>query len=90
MSAVSAPTPPKVTAAPEIRRHLLHMVIGVVAVHALAITLYYALDVPQRPTNFRRVFTGVWMVATLPVVLVGLSRVRAARIRARRARRAGP
>ena len=82
-------TPPKITAAPEIRRHLLHMVLGVVAVHALAIALYYALDVPQRPPNFRRIFTGVWMVATLPVVLVGLARVRAARIRARHARRTG-
>lgn len=82
-------TPPRITAAPEIRRHLLHMVLGVVAVHALAIALYYALDVPQRPPGFRRIFTGVWMVATLPVVLVGLARVRAARIRARHARRAG-
>jgi len=87
---VPAPTtPPPVSAAPELRRHLLHMVIGVVAVHAIAIALYYALDVPHRPPNFRRIFTGVWMVATLPVVLVGMTRVRAARLRARHARRAG-
>ncbi|GLC24157.1 hypothetical protein [Roseisolibacter agri] len=86
---MSAPTPPKITAAPELRRHLLHMVLGVVAVHAIAIALYYALDVEHRPANFRRIFTAVWMVATLPVVLVGLSRVRKARIRARHARRVG-
>ena len=86
---MSAPTPTKITAAPELRRHLLHLVLGVVAVHALAIALYYALDVVHRPPNFRRIFTAVWMVATLPVVLGGRSRVRKARIRARHARRAG-
>ena len=86
MTPVSAP-PPRVSAAPELRRHLLHMVIGVVAVHAIAVALYYALGVEQRPPNFRRVFTGIWMVATLPVVLVGLSRIRRTRIRVRHARR---
>ncbi|MDF1506304.1 hypothetical protein [Roseisolibacter sp. H3M3-2] len=76
-----------VSAARELRRHLMVMVLGVVAVHAVALALYYALDVEQRPAAFRRVFTGVWTVATLPVVLIGLSRVRAARLRARHARR---
>jgi hypothetical protein len=82
-------TPPKASAAPELRRHLMHMVIGVLAVHAIAVALYYGLDVEQRPPTFRRVFTAVWMLATLPVVLVGLTRVRAARLRARQARRGG-
>lgn len=77
----------KVSAAPELRRHLMHMMLGVLAVHAIAIALYYALGVEQRPPTFRKVFTGIWMVATLPVVLVGLTRVRAARVRARHARR---
>ncbi|MGZ8456627.1 MAG: hypothetical protein ACXWZ4_08530 [Gemmatirosa sp.] len=80
--------PPKVSARPELRRHLMHMMIGVLAVHAIAIALYYGLDVEQRSPNFRRIFTAIWMLATLPVVLVGLARVRAARIRARRARSA--
>ena len=84
------PTDPrKISAKPELRRHLMHMMIGVLAVHALAIALYYGLDVEQRPPTFRKVFAGIWMVATLPVVLVGLTRVRAARVRARRTRRGG-
>jgi predicted membrane protein len=76
-----------VSARAELRRHLLVMVLGVVAVHAVGVALYYGLGVENRPTNFRRVFAGVWTVATLPVVLLGLSRVRAARLRARHARR---
>jgi hypothetical protein len=82
---------PEAPAAPgaraELRRHLLVMVLGVVAVHALGIALYYGLGVERRPADFRRIFAGAWTVATLPVVLVGLSRVRAARLRARHARR---
>ncbi len=81
--------PPKVSTAPELRRHLMHMMIGVLAVHAIAIALYYALGVEQRPPTFRKVFTGIWMVATLPVVIVGLTRIRATRLRARQARRSG-
>ena len=87
------PTPDPTASAPsakaELRRHLLHMVIGVLAVHAIGIALFYALGVEQRPSNFRRIFAGLWIGATLPVVLVGLSRIRAARLRARRARRSG-
>ena len=84
---MSPPIPPSVSARPELRRHLMHMILGVLAVHALGIALYYGLGVEQRPTNFRRVFAGLWIGATLPVVLVGLSRIRAARLRARHARR---
>jgi hypothetical protein len=82
-------SPPRVTAAPELRRTLLLMVLGVLVVHALGIALYYALGVEQRPATFRRVFGVVWVLATLPIVLVGLSRIRAARLRARQARRTG-
>jgi high-affinity Fe2+/Pb2+ permease len=74
-------------AARELRGHLLRLALGVVAVHAVAIALYYALDVASRSVDFQRGFTVAWTVATLPVVLVGLSRVRAARLRARHARR---
>ena len=73
----------------ELRRHLMHMILGVLAVHALGIALHYGLGVEQRPTNFRRIFAGLWVGATLPVVLIGLSRIRAARLRARHARRTG-
>lgn len=84
-----SPPPPRTAVARELRRHLLVMVLGVAAVHAAAIALYYVLGVEQRPPAYRRIFTGVWMLAALPVVLVGLARIRAARLRARRARRPG-
>jgi hypothetical protein len=84
----SDPGSPAPTTKAELRRHLMHMMLGVLAVHALGIAFYYALGVEQRPSNFRRIFAGLWIAATLPVVLVGLSRIRAARLRARHARRA--
>lgn len=84
------PVPPaRPSAAPELRRHLLVMVLATVAVHALAIALYYVLRVEQRDAGTRRLFTGAWMLATLPVVLVGMTRIRAARQRIRHARRTG-
>ena len=73
----------------ELRRHFMHMMLGVLAVHALGLALFYGLDVERRPTNFRRIFAGLWVGATLPVVLIGLARIRAARLRARHARRSG-
>ena len=82
-----APGTPTPSTKVELRRHLMHMMLGVLAVHMLGIALYYALGVEQRPSDFRRVFAGLWIAATLPVVLVGLSRIRAARLRARHARR---
>ena len=81
------PGTPGTTTKAELRRHLMHMMLGVLAVHTLGIALYYALGVEQRPSNFRRIFAGLWIAGTLPVVLVGLSRIRAARLRARHARR---
>lgn len=82
-----APAPARSAAAPELRRILLWMVLAAVGVHAVAIALYYLLDVDARPVGFQRIYTVVWTVATLPVVLIGLSRVRAVRLRARHARR---
>lgn len=82
------PGTPGSTTKAELRRHFLHMMLGVLAVHTLGVALYYALGVEQRPTNFRRIFAGLWVGATLPVVLVGLSRIRGTRLRARHARRA--
>ena len=91
---MSAPRPARPasapgSAAPELRRHLLQMALAVIAVHAVAILLHSVLDVERRPAAFQRWFTAGWMVATLPVVLVFMARIRAARLRARHARRTG-
>ncbi len=89
------PTPPsdaprRSSAAPELRRLLLRMVLGVIAVHAGAIGLYYALDVERRPQRTRNAFVVAWTLATLPVVLVGMTSIRKARLRARHARQRTP
>ncbi len=90
-----SPTPPpdaprRASAAPELRRLLLRMVLAVVAVHAVAIGLYHALEIERRPQRTRNVFVVAWTLATLPVVLVGMTSIRKVRLRARHARRRAP
>ncbi len=77
------------TAAPELRRLLLWMVLATVALHAVAIALHTALDVGDWPAGRQKAFTAGWMVASLLVVLPFMARIRAARLRARHARRTG-
>lgn len=64
------------------------LVVSVLAVDAAAIAVYYLSGLDQAGTRTRIVFTIVWTVATLLVVLLGLTRIRATRLRARR--RAAP
>lgn len=71
-------------AAPEMRRHLLVMIGIVVVLDAVAIGAYYLLDLRSAAPHIQYVFTAVWTVLTLLVVLRGMGRVRAARLRARR------
>ncbi len=86
------PTPPgpgpagRPSAAAELRRHLLHLVLGVVALDVVAIVFYRMAGVEGWPAARRNTFTVVWVALTLAVVSVFLSRIRAARIRARRSR----
>jgi hypothetical protein len=88
VSTPASPPPPAVapSAARDLRRHLLHLVLGVLALHAVAITFHRVAGVDAWPSGQQRLFTIVWVALTLVVVSVFLSRVRAARIRARRAR----
>jgi hypothetical protein len=81
----SDPTPPPVAEAPmpppapDIRRLLLQLVLRVLAVHAVAIALYYAADVARAGQHIRLAFVTVWMALTLAVVLPSLLRIRRAR-----------
>jgi hypothetical protein len=93
------PTPPaptrgagaaRPTAAADLRRHLLHLVLGVVALDAVALTVHRMARVDAWPTGRQQAFTAVWVVLTLVIVSVFLSRIRTARIRARRARAGRP
>lgn len=80
---------PRATAAPELKRHLLTLVVAVVVLDVVAIAAYELLDLDQRTGTVRSLFLGGWTLATLAVVLPIMSRIRAARLRARRARAAG-
>jgi hypothetical protein len=66
------------------RRRFLEFLASVGAVHVIAITLYYALDVSHTPAARQRMFAWAWMAFTVAVVLIGLQRIK----RARRADRA--
>ena len=66
------------------------MVIGVVVLDVIALVLKGRLLVDEWPSQRRLLFTGVWMVATLAIVLTSLARIRATRVRAFRSRTGGP
>lgn len=83
------PTPTRPSAAPALRRLLLALVLGVVALDAIAIGTYYALHVAAWPARRQMAFTLVWTATTLVVVGVLLARIRETRIRTRRARMRG-
>lgn len=71
---------------PELRRAVLRLVIGVVAVDAVFIACWTFLRIGGRPDRQQMVFVAVWTVATLAVVLPGLTAVRRVRTRLRRER----
>jgi hypothetical protein len=82
----ATPRPATSSAARELRRHLLHLVLAVVALDAVFIVVRELVDVARWTEGRQQAFTIVWVALTLAVVSVFLSRIRAARIRARRAR----
>lgn len=77
------------SAAPELRRHLLFLVLSVVALDAAMLGVKAALGVDGWTRGRQQLFTGVWVAFTLVVVSVFLQRVRVTRVRARRARTEG-
>jgi hypothetical protein len=66
-----------------VRRRFLEFLVGVAAVHVVAIAFYYATDMRHAPADRQRMFGWIWMGATVLVVLVGLQRLKRARHRAR-------
>jgi hypothetical protein len=55
------------------------MVVGVIALDALAVGVYYLAGVRRAAPELRTAFTVVWTLATLVIVGVGLRRIRRAR-----------
>lgn len=61
------------------RRRLFELLVSVALLHALAIALYYALDIPRATTRTQRTFAWAWMGVTVAVVLIGVQRLKRAR-----------
>lgn len=74
----------------EVGSAFVRLVVSVVVLDAVALAAWYGLGVAHTSERTRLVFTVTWTIATLVVVLTGMGRVRAARIRRRRAGRAAP
>ena len=66
------------------RGELLRLVLGVLAIDILAIGAYTFGGFGNASPRTRIVFAAVWTVATLVVVLIGLRRLREARLAALR------
>lgn len=62
-----------------LRTTTLHLVLGVVVLDAVALLLFYGLDVAHRATQTRTTFVAVWTFATALTVAFLLRRVRLAR-----------
>lgn len=69
---------------PELTREVVSLVGLVVAVDAAFVAAYFVAGLPRGSDHLKLGFTVCWTVATLAVVLRGLGRVRAARVRGRR------
>jgi len=71
----------------EVRKHLMIMVALILVIDAVAIILYRTLGIEDAPRDRKTMFTGVWTVLSLLVVLSGLYRIRLARNMGARSRR---
>ena len=73
-------------APPELRRRVFQLVISVVVLDVIALAGYQLAHVGDRNARSQLIFTGTWLALTVLLVLVGLNRVRDARLRGRRAK----
>jgi drug/metabolite transporter (DMT)-like permease len=75
---------PRAAQRASLRRAVLHLVIGVVALDAIAMAIYYLAGIAHTPSRTQTIFVIAWSVATALVVAVLLRRVRAVRFANRR------
>ena len=62
-----------------LRRVTLHLVLGVVALDAVALGIYYLGGIEHASERVRMIFIVIWTVATAMTVALLLRRVRAVR-----------
>jgi hypothetical protein len=70
----------------KLRTATLHLVLGVVALDAVALLIYYGVDIAHGPDRTRTIFVAIWTFATAITVAFLLKRVREARVITRRPR----
>jgi hypothetical protein len=66
--------------AAEVRKEALTILLIVVLVDAVFIGVYFLADLRDASDVVKLVFTAVWTIITLAVVIRGLSRIRMARV----------
>ena len=66
-----------------LRRAVLELVVLVVLVDVVFVAIYYGADLAHTARSVTLGYTVLWTAATLAVVLRGLGRVRAERLRLR-------
>ena len=71
------PSPPT----PEMKKHLLALVGGVVVLDALFIGAYYSFHIRDRAVRTQQTYVAVWVVCTLVIVTTLMRRIRQARRR---------
>jgi RsiW-degrading membrane proteinase PrsW (M82 family) len=62
-----------------LRREVLLLVVGVLAVDAAFVAIYFLGQVRTGSDRSKLIFTALWTVVTLGVVILGLVRIRARR-----------
>jgi hypothetical protein len=68
-------------ATPEMKKHLLAMIVGVVVLDAAFIGAYFAFDLRARAIRTQQTYVAVWVVCTLIIVTTLMKRIRQARRR---------
>ena len=63
------------------RRRFLEFLTAIAVLHAAAIAAYYLLDIQAAPPGRQRAYAWTWMGLTVVVVVVGLQRIKRARLR---------
>lgn len=63
-----------------VKREAFGLVLAVLALDAVFIAIYFLARLPQASSQIKVGFTVVWTLATLVVVVRGLSRMRSARV----------
>lgn len=63
-----------------LRREVFGLVLAVLALDAAFVAIYFLAGLNSASSGIKVAFTAVWTLATLGVVIRGLSRIRSARV----------